>query len=563
MNLYSCLSEEDLEKISCWARRIGGPEGDSLDTVRSDKFLESWSEDKNVLYKLLGEKFILEQAINIRKSQDMLENLVWEEIIRGPSNFIRLMSGFTDAVRWGDTYHSLFEIYPELKAYVKEIRNEFFEGSSVCDIGRCLNKLISMDSLIKNVYQEDSFTLPAYNGRKKLKINKGCKVVKTLGKIAAHLGLDMDDFEKFRLAHSQCLNQKYLSGTLCLSIHPLDYMTMSDNDYGWSSCMSWMDCGDYRQGTLEMMGSQCVLVAYLKGNDDYNITYDDELTWNNKKWRQLFVIHPDLLLGIKSYPYESESLTTTTLGILRDLAIKNLGWDFPDTMSKIDNRHSNVIATAKNSPIYINLSMNHMYNDIGSNHFAYVGNNIADHFDLFLSGTANCLICGQPLTTQHESMLICEDCDDSKYCENCGCRIDESDGTWFNGEFLCYDCFETETAICPHCNDCVWSGEMIGYVYLKNGDIGSTGYSIELCESCYENDFKDKTSVYKVPSGYSRLWPQTYTFLDINDLMEMVDEETFSGMCGFYPDDKETIERIFNPERSNTIKLYPNWKENL
>ena len=38
---------------------------------------------------------------------------------------------------------------------------------------------------------------------------------------------------------------------------------MSDNNSGWESCMSWRNNGCYRRGTVEMMNSPYVIVAYL------------------------------------------------------------------------------------------------------------------------------------------------------------------------------------------------------------------------------------------------------------------------------------------------------------
>ena len=45
---------------------------------------------------------------------------------------------------------------------------------------------------------------------------------------------------------------------------------MSDNDYGWDSCMGWMNEGEYRLGTVEMMNSPCIVVAYIDGEEAWN-----------------------------------------------------------------------------------------------------------------------------------------------------------------------------------------------------------------------------------------------------------------------------------------------------
>ena len=75
--------------------------------------------------------------------------------------------------------------------------------------------------------------------------------MRVLSKIAT--AYNLPGFEDFRIAQSLVTNQANLKGYITLSIHPLDYMTMSDNNCGWDSCMSWQEEGCYRQGTVEMM----------------------------------------------------------------------------------------------------------------------------------------------------------------------------------------------------------------------------------------------------------------------------------------------------------------------
>ena len=56
--------------------------------------------------------------------------------------------------------------------------------------------------------------------------------------------------------------------------------------------MSWFEKGEYRQGTVEMMNSECVVVAYLESTTNMTIR-DGE--WNSKRWRELFVVDENVL----------------------------------------------------------------------------------------------------------------------------------------------------------------------------------------------------------------------------------------------------------------------------
>jgi hypothetical protein len=106
-------------------------------------------------------------------------------------------------------------------------------------------------------------SVPLKDG-KVLKIRNGSRPMRSIRKIAESYGIE--GFEHFMNKHSECLNQKSLKGTVHMSIHPMDYMTMSDNNEGWESCMSWANDGCYKQGTVEMMNSPCAVVGYLESD---------------------------------------------------------------------------------------------------------------------------------------------------------------------------------------------------------------------------------------------------------------------------------------------------------
>ena len=127
-----------------------------------------------------------------------------------------------------------------------------------------------------------------------------------------------------------------MDGELCLSIHPMDYMTMSDNDNNWQSCMNWMNNGDYRLGTVECMNSPYVLVAYLH-NPNHSMSIGP-YEWNSKHWRELFIIHPEMISEVKGYCFQDENLTNTILMWIKELAHNNLDWDY-------DNDEINVTDT--------------------------------------------------------------------------------------------------------------------------------------------------------------------------------------------------------------------------
>ena len=280
--------------------------------------------------------------------------------------------------------------------------------------------------------------------------------MKALGKIASAYGLNMSNFEDFRIKVSQILNQKVLKGNLCLSIHPLDYVTMSDNNSDWSSCMSWMDNGCYRQGTVEMMNSPMVIVAYLTASEPMDVC---GLEWNNKKWRELMIVNKDLITNIKSYPYFNSNLTKAALSLLRELAAKNLPeWNFDETLRKYE---PNEYVYVDDYKLMIYPSSNAMYNDFLNDPYmnaAYFNKDLycyanADD-DGYIrvcfnySGKSECMGCGREADFyDNEGHLMGECCDTVVFCSICGESYrDEDELTCVDGRLLCPDCFDDNVA---------------------------------------------------------------------------------------------------------------------
>jgi hypothetical protein len=292
--------------------------------------------------------------------------------------------------------------------------------------------------LASNIYNFDSFSIQTPEG-KELKINKGCKVIKALGKIAA--AFNIPGFEKFRLAHSRILNQKQLTGNLCLSIHPLDYLTMSMNDCGWSSCMNWSTYGEYRRGTVEMMNSPNVIVAYLTSDKPYEIypnTY-----WNNKKWRELFICAPEVICGIKGYPYCNESIEKIAADWIKELATI---FTYSPEYAPLLPGHRVIFPSG--NPGTLNFTTDAMYNDFGTcEHYAYISPNISDYNSINYSGPSECMCCGELYNSFYcESALVCNNCEEIMVCEECGERIDTSDAFYVDGSYYCSECVD-EVAI--------------------------------------------------------------------------------------------------------------------
>lgn len=434
MAIFNALSTEDKNKMYDYIYLYGSRDNCVQPTAKLETIMRFWDEAKSeYLYKLLGEQFILTKKITFEKAEEEIANLIRDEIVGS----------------WGHvpaTYKPFIDAWHELALNLSDQAENH-------EIHWAMQDLISGNALASNRYRGQSIEIPLPNDKKYRLIN-GAKASKAIGKIALAYGLPK--YEEFRIAHSQVLNEKSVSGELCLSIHPLDYMTMSDNDCGWSSCMSWQDHGDFRQGTVEMMNSPMVIMAYLKSSTDFALSSKDNEYWNSKRWRELFVVTPEVVAGIKGYPYWNESLEKAALIWIKEL-IEASGLD---GFGPYDNDiytylgHSHYIEVGEDS-IPLSFRTRLMYNDFYDTHKIIICSDhsrIPDH--IHYSGESECLSCGGVLVDwDSESDLFCSQCDPIYRCCECGDWHNLDELIEVDGALYCSYCYDDNVMECADCGE--------------------------------------------------------------------------------------------------------------
>ena len=488
--------------------------------------LRHWDEAKGeYLFKMMGEKLIISKHIEYSKAKEDLHSEMNELCNRWePCQFIE---EFVDKV--------LSDPQVQQGKHPKNgYRLEWF-----------VEYLINSDGLVNNEYKDESFFLTSPKTGKKFEITHGCKIMKMLGKIAKEF--DLKGFEEFRIAHSRILNQKKISGNLCISIHPNDFATMSDNSYGWDSCMTWEGNGGYSQGTVEMMNSPMVVVAYVAGDKDvFNLGGSD---WNSKKWRELFIVHPDVITEICAYPYANESITTQVLEILRSLVVENLGWEQyrHSEMTQWDSEH--VINPYDNQENRLVFYSHAMYNDFRFIHKCFLPHAeskwTSGYGSIGYSGLSECLWCGNSSEHwedlfDHEGCLIGECCDNSFTCSICGERHNY-DPQYLDGDPVCDYCFDNYARECAICGE-LKHEDSFETIYL--GSVKGEWISIEfdpilVCadhlKQALEKYAKEDCQFYYLEQPWNK-----YTFIDIEDLSD-------EGQRYFFYDvDESNVEYIPN-----------------
>lgn len=389
-----------------------------------------WNTQKAKLFKLFGEELILSKYVNLEKTTEELQHEFYYN-----AEFCTLRIRMKDFIR------------PNLQ--IQEV-NDRATGYSYTT---WLNLVFDIINFAKNEicliksYGCDYITFVNEEG-KTVKIEDGMKAIKAVSKLWKLVDGDPEILEKFRLIHSQVLNRKNYRGELCLSIHPMDFMTMSDNANGWSSCMSWCGEGEYRAGTVEMMNSESVIVAYLKSGTETML--DGE--WNSKKWRSLYVVDENFIVPVKGYPYQSSEIDKEVLKWLAELAAANCQWEYGDVETVKYERGTFITGQ---HPRKTHFSTYTMYCDFGArDEFYGIFNKTflcgEDLYSFCYSGPRQCMYCGETDCNRdfdEPSDLICCECGDSysNYitCDCCGYRMnpDWDEYYEYDGAYYCLECY--------------------------------------------------------------------------------------------------------------------------
>lgn len=404
MTPFDCLTEQELTAFTDYCKAYGGV-GDYYDLTAKPAeprhVLRFWNDAKQHLFEtIFGGKLILEKEIELSKDPDDLY-----------SDYENKVAGL---------------IWPE---DFRRFRREYKFG----DYSYQFSSMLYTTCIVENKYNGSSFDVECPDGTT-FKIVSGMKLMKIFKTLSEKFNLR--GFEEYRLAHSMALNQKKIKGTLCLSIHPLDYLTLSDNEEDWSSCMSWREYGCFRQGTVEMMNSDKAIVAYVKSN---NNTYSlKDLNWNSKKWRTLVVVDDKVMATVKGYPYYSTDLNAQVIEWLRELRpgySEGAVWKINETRT---------IDGFKVRPHFIT---NVMYNDFGAcDHYAAFAEHFDEDYDCIIdySGQTECVCCGEALEWSHDGPftmnLCCLDCHPYTLCRECENIVCVNDcDVYYDGEYYWCD----------------------------------------------------------------------------------------------------------------------------
>lgn len=278
------------------------------------------------------------------------------------------------------------------------------------------------------------------------------KLVKSLKKI-----VPAETLSQVQDCASRYIQKNKITGYLCISCNPLDYLTMSENANGWRTCQS-LD-GSYRAATLSYMVDSVTLVAYIADGQFYHYpALPASYKWYSKKMRMLVHTTGTAAVYNCTYPFSSFDFTTAVA--------EALGYSASDVLPDIVYAHPADDTTQFHHCNHyyptneiLDFSKFIGYNDIVDNcknmYTTTKSEWSIDKFVFSIGDLPKCPVCGKSLEEERSHRLICANCEEKydlfheqfHFCDLCGHRIYDVDkmiaekdnrDTWYNYHASCY-----------------------------------------------------------------------------------------------------------------------------
>lgn len=176
-----------------------------------------------------------------------------------------------------------------------------------------------------------------------ISLRRGERVSRALGRLI--LNGDAKQRDKLQTKYSMLIQSFSAKGRAVLSIDPIDYITMSENDSGWSSCHALDGC--YRAGTLAYLQDKSTCISYVASSHNAVVNVNGERKeFTNKTWRQIvsFSMERDYAIQARQYPNMNDANQQTIAKMISDaLSTSNGGAEYHsfavDVNSRLEDLH--------------------------------------------------------------------------------------------------------------------------------------------------------------------------------------------------------------------------------
>lgn len=366
------------------------------------------------------------------------------------------------------------------------------------------------EGFFDNITIEDAI---GYDGKL---IKKGTKLIKAFKHFVDAGDRSLADIQN---EASRIIQEDKIEGTLCLSVHPLDFLSLSENTYNWRSCHS-LD-GEYRAGNLSYMMDECTFICYLKGADDVELPgFGPNVRWNSKKWRVLLYESKDkcMLMAGRQYPFTSSNgLDFILKEVLPKIGKGGSDWtrwnktsystvELPDISIYLCENYIPVgTKLVPIKEIVEDIDGSQQYNDLlysscykpwysfkTKTYWGVKEPATTSYKTKFLIGEmAYCLRCGKVSITRGQNTMMCDECElefgdeNNEFvttCECCGRRIFTDDTYRTEDGPICSECIRDYYIVCSNCGN---------YTHQDNIKYSTRSQSY-LCETCFEEEMEEE-----------------------------------------------------------------------
>ncbi len=308
--------------------------------------------------------------------------------------------------------------------------------------------------------------------------SKGVRLIKEGMKLSKAFGFFVEApavLDYLQTLYSKKISGANLDGNLCISIHPLDYLSMSMNNYGWRSCQA-LD-GEFASGPLSLMNDSSTIIVYLEGFEEslvFDRKYGPEvgISWSNKKWRVLVHVSKDrkTLVFSKHYPSYMDGL--------EEEVVKMLSETFNKNFVKTCEKGTSFVRKGKDSLQYMDIRGIANESEVG---LAYCHEDGTDE-EIVIGESVSCLACHGELISE-PGVFLCDDCGPEKFiCCYCDYTTNDQDEVSYVGDSaFCEHCLDDYFFLCSECYDWIPRVERVDE-------------HLELCECCYNTYIEENES---------------------------------------------------------------------
>lgn len=398
-----------------------------------DNILRFWNKDKIRLFKMFGNKLRIEMPLTLERPELCVQRKDMVKVLKEH----KIFATYTDAFL-GDKDDSYFP--NNLARFMYDSYYGDMTSYSIIITYNYLLKNIDSSYAIKSVISGKLVCAQKFEaGGKEYCLPEGMKYTKAVRAFCQAIGFKLDNtFEEWRNRYSdfrtRCTNPEKMK--MVFSIHPFDYMTMSDGG-DWSTCMSWKNNGCYSASTLEMMGSNNVVVCYA-------VPAKDTSNFKKKVWRSLVVVDKDIIVTGKSYPFHNDELSKFILNYITKMAHDKFNWNYQyknqqyRDLSRYEGQGEGSLRRPSGREgyggnrivLYTNGFYNDWFQDLDEKYWCN-RNYVSKTKGICVSGPAPCLLCGEKIDKQKPSTMVamdfstaanaklCDDCYDRYMCGEC------------------------------------------------------------------------------------------------------------------------------------------------